>query len=250
MERIFGTSKAARSIGDASIREVSPPSSDSDLYTPDLVEGVKRFQASRGISSDGVIAETTLRQLRTSVATRIEQIELTMERWRWLPDPTASSLLVVNIPEFRLYALERNADRVLARERMDVIVGSAFNVYLHDTPQQSLFNHERRDFSHGCIRASDPESLAEFVLADEPGWERQHIEASIANPELRTVTLSHPVPTFVVYATVVANADGTASFLPDLYGHDAALARALAARATKLAGLGSSVSISHPSTIP
>jgi len=335
-------------LGDTSIREVAA-SGDGDLYTPSLEESVRRFQASGGLSSDGVIGRATLRQLRASIATRIAQIELTMERWRWLPDPTASRLLVVNIPEFRLYALERNASRVLARERMDVIVGSAFNgrrtpvlassvravvfhpywdvppsiarreeipkirrdpsyaaregmeivrgvdaaaarfpitpanlqrvldgtlrlrqrpgprnalgnvkfvfpnaynVYLHDTPLQSLFTHERRDFSHGCIRASDPESLAEFVLAEEEGWERAHIQASIASPEPRTVTLKHPVPIFVVYATVIANADGTSSFLPDLYGHDAALARALAARATSLAGMGSSASAAHPSTIP
>ncbi|HMA01886.1 MAG TPA: L,D-transpeptidase family protein [Gemmatimonadaceae bacterium] len=351
-DRWEGTSALRRllaALGDTSIREVSAASSDTDLYTPGLVENVKHFQASRGLSNDGVIGKATLRQLRTSIVTRIAQIELTMERWRWLPDPAASRLLVVNIPEFRLYALERNANRVLARERMDVIVGSAFNgrrtpvlassvravvfhpywdvplsiarreeipkirrdssyaaregmeivrgidaaavrfpitpvnlqrvldgtlrlrqrpgprnalgnvkfvfpnaynVYLHDTPLQSLFTHERRDFSHGCIRASDPEGLAAFVLADEEGWEREHIEASIANPELRTVTLKHPVPIFVVYATVIANPDGTSSFLPDLYGHDAALARALAARATSLAGMGSSVSIAHPSTIP
>jgi murein L,D-transpeptidase YcbB/YkuD len=44
------------------------------------------------------------------------------------------------------------------------------------------------------------------------------------------VTLDRPLPVFVVYATVVVDTDGTASFLPDLYGHDATLARALRVR--------------------
>jgi len=82
-------------------------------------------------------------------------------------------------------------------------------------------------------------------LAEEDGWERELVNTSIRDSRQRTVRLKHPVPIYIVYATVVAHPDGTSSFLPDLYGHDAALARALAARATSLAGLGSSVSIAH-----
>jgi murein L,D-transpeptidase YcbB/YkuD len=49
------------------------------------------------------------------------------------------------------------------------------NVYLHSTPQQSLFARTRRDFSHGCIRVEDPAALAAFVL----GWDREKVEAAM-----------------------------------------------------------------------
>ncbi len=112
---------------------------------------------------------------------------------------------------------------------------NSYNVYLHGTPEQHLFELSRRDFSHGCIRASDPERLAEFVLHEQGGWDRARIEASIADTTTRTVTLNRPLPVFVVYATVVVDADGTPSFLPDLYGHDATLARTLRLRSTAAA---------------
>ena len=44
------------------------------------------------------------------------------------------------------------------------------NVYLHGTPAQPLFARSRRDFSHGCVRVEDPAALAQWVLADQPGW--------------------------------------------------------------------------------
>lgn len=99
------------------------------------------------------------------------------------------------------------------------------NVYLHSTPQQSLFARERRDFSHGCIRVEDPAALAAFVL----GWDREKVEAAMHGKKNDNyVKLAEPVHVRILYATAVARANGEVHFFDDIYGHDLELAKVLA----------------------
>ena len=50
-------------------------------------------------------------------------------------------------------------------------------VYMHDTPQQGLFNKLMRFDSSGCVRVQNVRDLVTWILRDTPGWDRQHIEA-------------------------------------------------------------------------
>ena len=50
-----------------------------------------------------------------------------------------------------------------------------YGVYMHDTSARWLFDRERRDLSHGCIRVEKPEDLAEWVLREQSGWSRDRI---------------------------------------------------------------------------
>jgi murein L,D-transpeptidase YcbB/YkuD len=100
------------------------------------------------------------------------------------------------------------------------IFPNAFNVYMHDTPAQALFGEARRDFSHGCIRLSQPAALAALLLRDQPGWDSTRIAAEMHRAMPLQVMLTAPVPVHVVYATVVARDDGTVVFHDDIYGHD------------------------------
>jgi murein L,D-transpeptidase YcbB/YkuD len=102
------------------------------------------------------------------------------------------------------------------------------NVYLHDTPTQSVFDKTRRDFSHGCIRLSQPAALAQWVLGVEKGWDAARVEEEMARTTEKAVPLQKPVPVVIFYTTAVARRDGTISFFDDVYGHDKALERALA----------------------
>jgi murein L,D-transpeptidase YcbB/YkuD len=103
------------------------------------------------------------------------------------------------------------------------------NVYLHDTPSRDLFSRPRRDFSHGCIRLENPAALAAWVLRDDPKWTPAAVERAMSTGPLDAhVTLPHPVPVLIVYATAVVPEDGKVRFFEDLYGHDAALEDALA----------------------
>lgn len=107
------------------------------------------------------------------------------------------------------------------------------NIYLHDTPARRLFERERRDFSHGCIRLEAPAALARFVLRDQPPWTGDRIREAMDAGVASTLRLEQPVPVLIAYSTVVART-GTVYFYRDLYGHDAVLDRALRQRAAGL----------------
>ena len=101
------------------------------------------------------------------------------------------------------------------------------HVYLHGTPDTTLFVRTRRDFSHGCIRLEDPTGLAAWVLADQPKWDRGAIEAAMTGAGTTRALLTRPMPVVVFYTTAVAAPDGTIRFYQDVYGHDPALVEAL-----------------------
>jgi murein L,D-transpeptidase YcbB/YkuD len=250
-----------------------------------------------------------------SLAQRITQIELNMERWRWLPHESAAKYIVVNIPAFRLDVWERDTVALsmrvvvgkkdtptpifndamthvvfspywnvpstiakdetlpsalrdpsfLRRTNMEVLDdkghvvdpesidldragdyrfrqrpggGNAlglvkfmfpneFNVYLHDTPADSLFARASRSFSHGCVRVEQPEALAEYLLKDRAEWTRDTIAAAMHAGEERTVKLQQPIPVYIGYWTADVTPDGKVAFLSDVYGLDARQAAAL-----------------------
>lgn len=96
-----------------------------------------------------------------------------------------------------------------------------FSVYLHSTPEARLFERERRAFSHGCIRVSDPGALAAYLLRHTPGdWNADAIEAASCGDKTFAVHLATPVPVFILYGTVVIDADGAVLFFEDVYGYD------------------------------
>jgi L,D-transpeptidase YcbB len=105
-----------------------------------------------------------------------------------------------------------------------------YNVYLHSTPAQALFAESRRDFSHGCIRVSDPVGLAQYVLRDSPEWTREKILAAMNGTNPVTVTLKNRIRVFIVYGTAIATEKGNVLFFDDIYHHDERLDKALGAR--------------------
>ncbi len=112
-----------------------------DLYTEPLVKAVKGFQRRHGIQPDGVLGGRTFAALNTPVGERIKQIELTLERIRWLPTDLGHRPVLVNVPEFRLHALGKADDngRFKVALEMRVIVGESYPA--HQTP---LFSGKMR----------------------------------------------------------------------------------------------------------
>jgi murein L,D-transpeptidase YcbB/YkuD len=96
-----------------------------------------------------------------------------------------------------------------------------FDVYLHDTPADSLFRRVQRDFSHGCVRVEKPEELAAWVLSGQEGWTPEKIHAAMYSGREQHVAVKRKVPVFIVYQTVWVDGDGKVHFAGDVYGHDA-----------------------------
>lgn len=291
------------------------------VYGRTLAAAVHRFQERHGITEDGKLGPETSAALNVSAAERVRQIELNLERWRWLPgelgprrvevnlpgyflrlvdgDRTVGTMKVVvgtagaatpvfgdemsyvginpywNVPESIVAAeiapqaaadpswLARNGYEVVDRGgegRIDPYAvdwaaarGGGFphlvrqppgpgnalgdikfmfpndhNIYLHDTPATHLFDEVERTLSHGCIRVESPLDLAEFVFRGDPRWRRERVERAIASGERIDVPLQRKLPVYLLYWTAWVDDDGTTHFRKDIYGHDRALAEALA----------------------
>ena len=345
----FDLSAAAlKLVCDLHYGRIDPRTAGFDLGTPraddlDLARELVALAGSHDIASELAAVEPQFLHYRllehalpryrllavneSAAATQVRKIELTLERWRWLP-AFRSPPIIVNIPEFRLFAFRTTADRAADILQMDVIVGRTFprtrtpvfvadmtsvlfrpywdvprsitlreelpkirantaylraqhleivtgsndytarrlpataesvrllasgtarlrqqpgpdnalglikfdlpnryDVYLHSTPARQLFLRQRRAFSHGCIRVSDPVALAAYVLRETPGdWTPDRIESAMTGMQTRRVRLAHPIRVIILYGTVLAKEDGEVLFFHDLYGQDRRLARLL-----------------------
>jgi murein L,D-transpeptidase YcbB/YkuD len=109
-----------------------------------------------------------------------------------------------------------------------------YNVYLHDTPADSLFARAMRSFSHGCVRVEQPEALAEYVLRDQPAWTPDRIQEAMHAEEEKAVKLKAPLPVYLGYWTARVSADGLVQFRRDVYGVDGRQTSLLADRMEKL----------------
>jgi murein L,D-transpeptidase YcbB/YkuD len=294
----------------------------NNTYTTGLASAVARFQRRHGLLPNGYLDRRTLVELNTPLRYRVLQLQLTLERWRWLPHTFSSPSIVVNIPEFRLYAInedhhvalamnvvaghvfrhetpvfmsaiqsvtfrpywnvpltiqrnellpqirkdpsylsENSYEIVDARDQVEMDSGdeqertaklrsgewllrqrpgprnslglvkfelpNPYDIYLHGTPSPELFAQSRRDFSHGCIRVEDPTGLAVWVLRGNAGWDQDRVRAAIDGNVTLRVNLNESIPAWILYGTAVVQEDGEVHFLADIYGHDAALERAL-----------------------
>ena len=286
-----------------------------------LDAAVRRFQRRHGLPDDGVVGPRTLAALNVPVDERIRQLELNLERWRWLPEELGERHIQVNITDFRMsvmendqqvldslvvvgrssrptpvfsanmsylvfsplwyvprsiavkdklpvlkrdpYALKRqgirifntrtgkeinpgsvNWNRVTAKNfhyrlrqdpgannalgRVKFMFPNPHSVYLHDTSSRHLFQRDRRTYSSGCVRISEPMALAEYLLRDNGDWNRERIVQATGQRRERSVRLGQEVPVHLLYWTAWVNDDGSIHFRQDIYDRDPRLAEVLA----------------------
>jgi len=316
-------------LGDLKATETPDPG----FFDFDLEKAVKTFQFRNGLSVDGVVGDQTVAALNISVQTRLRQIELNMERWRWLPRDLGNKYILVNIANFKLSVIERgqpimemrlvvgkhyrktpvfneklqylvinpfwNVPIKLAVEdiapkvcsdpgylsakqikvyknwrddspeidpaliswctltpesyfpyklqqaadphnplgKIKFILPNKYAVYLHDTPDKSLFDRDLRDFSSGCIRVEKPYLLAEFLLKSDTHWTKEAILDLFKSSERKNIFLNEQIPVHLVYITAWADNGVVVHFRNDVYGQDRILDNAL--KEPALTNLGS-----------
>jgi L,D-transpeptidase YcbB len=119
-----------RLVGDlpqsADVSAGSP--TDPPIYKGALVDAVKNFQRRLGRDVTGRIDAQTVADLNVPLSSRVRQMQLTLERWRWLPASYQNAPIIANIPEFRLRAYDKDFNVGVT---MNVVVGKAYG---HGTP--------------------------------------------------------------------------------------------------------------------
>ncbi len=92
-------------------------------------------------------------------------------------------------------------------------------MYIHDTPQQNLFQENIRTFSSGCIRLEKPMELIYYMLNDDT-WDKKKIQNLINEKKDYTISLKTPIPVHIVYLTVWVDIDKKIHFMKDVYERD------------------------------
>jgi L,D-transpeptidase YcbB len=269
--------------------------------TGDMTSGVKLFDAvagfqwRHGLNADGVVGAQTVAALNVTPAKRLAQIEVNLDRMRWLPHEFPERYILVNVPDFSLklydhHNLTRTMRVVVGKQdwltptflnseinkivlnpywhvppniakqdiyprlkkepdyltrlgirvvtnangetqlqqipgdknllgRIKFVFPNHSGAYLHDSPEKDLFDAVLLSFSHGCVRVEDAIGVAQWML-EKQGWSEDRLKQAIETNKTQTLSLSKPVPLYIIYITAWVDPDGSLQFRDDVYGKD------------------------------
>jgi murein L,D-transpeptidase YcbB/YkuD len=102
--------------------DLDAPANAKPVYDHEVAAAVAHFQERHGLPVDSTVDAATLAALDVPVGTRIRQIEINLERYRWLPSDLGDRYVLVNIPDYRLYAYNGGKEKLAMR----VIVGDEY----------------------------------------------------------------------------------------------------------------------------
>lgn len=107
--------------------------------------------------------------------------------------------------------------------KVRVIMENPYNIYLHDTNHREMFEGQERALSSGCIRVSQPEKLADFILSKNQNWSWNGMEKMIDSGKMRDVPTEAKMPVYITYQTIWLDSEGKLIYGRDVYGQDEAL---------------------------
>lgn len=95
-----------------------------------------------------------------------------------------------------------------------------YAIYIHDTPEKSLFGETKRTFSQGCIRLQNPIKLAQIVLRNRPSFTEKRIQTLMQGGVETYVRIKPTIPVFIVYFTAWVDSKGKLNVRNDVYQQD------------------------------
>jgi murein L,D-transpeptidase YcbB/YkuD len=120
-----------------------------------------------------------------------------------------------SIPEIRQLSGKKNA-----LGQVKFLFPNSYDIYLHDTPDKTLFARKDRALSHGCIRVADAQKLAQYLLRNQNNWTQEKVSAAMKGDKEQSVTVKNPEPVYITYNTAWVDENGKLNFRNDIYGHD------------------------------
>ncbi len=136
------------------------------------------------------------------------------------PDYLANNNMEINGSDGALPVVRQLPGPKNALGKVKFLFPNSFNIYFHDTPSKSLFNKDKRAYSHGCIRLSDPVKMANYVLKDDNQWSPEAIDVAMNSGTEKYVKLKNPIPVLITYYTAWVDDEGLLHFADDIYSHD------------------------------
>jgi len=172
-----------------------PETQDGDLFSAELEQALEEFQRRHGLTADGVVSAATRAELNVPVERRVEQLELNLERWRWLPKDLGRRHIIVNIAAFELEVMD--GDSLVMSMR--VVVGRPFDrtPVLSDTMRYLVLNpywHVPSNIATTELLPKlkrDPSYLARYRLRVFPNSRLDAQEVDPATVNWSTVSAAH-----------------------------------------------------------
>ncbi|WP_424833633.1 L,D-transpeptidase family protein [Ruegeria sp.] len=118
------------------------------------------------------------------------------------------------------FAMRQPPSRSNALGLVKFMFPNKYNIYLHDTPQKSLFAREVRAFSHGCIRLAQPFEFAYALLARQEEDPKAFFHRVLNTGKETQVNLDQPVPVHLIYRTAYVGPKGEVQYRRDVYNRD------------------------------
>ncbi|MFK7791701.1 MAG: murein L,D-transpeptidase [Devosiaceae bacterium] len=125
-----------------------------------------------------------------------------------------------NTEEATRYMFRQDPGEINSLGSVKINFHNEHQVYLHDTPDKSLFGDDYRFLSSGCVRVQNVRELVTWLLSNTDGWSRQRIDQVIATGERIDLRIPNPAPLYINYVTAWASSDGTVNFREDIYNRD------------------------------
>ena len=173
----------------------------------------------------------TLPALRENTQYLIEHNITLFSSWREDAtelDSTSIDWEATTPSEMATYKLRQEPGPWNALGKVKFMFPNGYSVYIHDTASRNLFALTNRNFSHGCVRVSDPLGLAIFLLKNPAaGWDTERIKEIYEQEERKIVTLPTPIAVYITYGTVWVDKDHEIHFSKDVYLRDERLRNAL-----------------------
>ncbi len=106
-----------------------------------------------------------------------------------------------------------------------------YNVYLHDTNAKRFFTHDKRAYSHGCVRVERALDLAKFLVSRQNPYSSENDLLRFLRAGKQQQLTVDPIDLRIRYFTCQPGNDGTVRFFEDVYGKNAPLMDAFFCRA-------------------
>ncbi|MBW2406110.1 MAG: L,D-transpeptidase family protein [Deltaproteobacteria bacterium] len=145
-------------------------------------------------------------------------------------DPALISWCTLTRKSYFPYKLQQTSGQYNPLGKIKFIFPNRYAVYLHDTPEKSLFDKTLRYFSSGCIRVEKPYLLAEYLLKSNPHWTKEAFLDLLESSARKNIFLNEQIPIYITYITAWEDSNGVVHFRNDVYKQDRILYNALKKR--------------------